>query len=153
MLHPRWPWVPWRISLPSMWSTVLIGDSLFCSSDRIVMALRSTRKNCGRFTLSGVPRLHSPSAPHSVTPIGTQRSGADPSCLPAAPPGPGTRHRLAAARAVPARARSFRVFIQARGRVGIGVSAHRVAAAGHASAEGLVVVGPSLGHGALLLRR
>src|SRR4030095_4250304 len=117
------------------------------------MALTSTLMNCGRFTLSGVPRLHSPSAPHSVTPIGTQRSGADPSCLPAAPAGPGIRHRPEAARTVATRPTTFIGFLQSGNRVGIGDSAHRVTAAGHAGAEGLIVVGPSLGHGSLLLRR
>src|SRR5262245_20548086 len=51
MVQPSWPCTPCRIILPCTRSTVLMADSLFSSTARIVIVLKSTLKNCGRFTL------------------------------------------------------------------------------------------------------
>src|SRR5262249_52575291 len=89
-LQARSPSAPLRIILPFAWSTSLIDDSVPCCPAfawRFLSFLpcASTWKMEGKLTSTAVPRRHRPSAPHSVTAVVPQITGADPSNLPAAP--------------------------------------------------------------------
>src|SRR5262249_27336875 len=91
-------------------------------------------------------------AAHSWTEMGTQRSGADPSYLPAAAAANGPTQMPAPASTRATRAVIFILSLQSRIRSITGDShADRVSAARHAHAEGAVVVRASLRHDPLLL--
>src|SRR5437762_12926600 len=145
MVHPRPSWPPWMIRLPFRCSTFRTGDWRPSAPECTFIAFGSTLRNCGKFTAAAVRRLHSPSGPssaHSKTTMGTHRNGTDPSYLPAAGTACGAAQTPTAARTRPI---DPKIFIRSS-------SAHRVAAARHARAEGLVVARSTLGHGVLLLR-
>src|SRR6202051_4275907 len=84
-----------------------MGDNLPLSSARTVFALRSILKKSGRFSLSAVPGRHSPSATHSATAVGTHRNGTDPSYLPAAWAGYGSRQTPTVMKSTAIALRSF----------------------------------------------